>query len=419
MDENILALLNGGGGNEEMPPIQETLMGKEKNILVHMSREEVQNFSRAQGGLDENPELKIPQFTRLGEMMGNPEVRNALKVAIKSYLEASTDAKHRLEGEMDSYADERLGDEKSIQIPSEGSDPTAEALAQAGTRDDTELVLMPEKLVFFLWDQLPPDYHEINPTTGFPQFGLGSFLGTLASGVASFFTGGAASVIGPILSGGLMAYGAYDDYQNQKTHGQQVDDNYRMDKENFERDQHKFRTLKGMDVPLWRGEEPPKTPDVNLSFRRPFKKGGAVEPIRTLKSKAPDGLIRGDEPGQADNIHVDVPKGARIIDAATVSYLGDGNSEAGAKKLHAFISKLPSIHDEEDLIMVPCALSAGEVEVYPDKVRGLGKGSLAQGHKLWDNIVKEVRIHKQHSHNTIPKAAMPIEHYLSKRARSS
>lgn len=413
MDENVLAMLNGGGGMpQEMPSFQDSLMGKEKNILVHMSREEVQNFSRAQGGIDINPELDIPQFTRLGELLSEPKVRETLQVAIKGYMESNTETRQRLEGELDSYADERLGDEESIPLPNESSDPAAEALAEAGTRDDTELVLMPEKLVFFLWDQLPPDYHELNPTTGFPQFGLGDFLGSLLSGVAGFFTGGTGAALVPILSGGLMAYGAYDDAQNRKDYFKKLDENYNLDKANFERDQEKFRTLKGMDVPLWRGQEPPKTPDVNFSFRRPYKTGGEVHEIRTLKMSPHEGYIRGHESGQADNIHVDAPRGSRIIDAATVSALGDGNSEAGAKKLQSFIDKLPSIPHDDDLNMVPCALSAGEFRVLPDKVRGLGKGSLPQGHKIWDTIVKSVREHKKHASDTIPKEAKPIEKYM-------
>lgn len=45
------------------------------------------------------------------------------------------------------------------------------------------------------------------------------------------------------------------------------------------------------------------------------------------------GLLRGGQPGQEDKVPIDASHGEYVFDADTVSALGDGNTEAGAKKL--------------------------------------------------------------------------------------
>lgn len=57
-----------------------------------------------------------------------------------------------------------------------------------------------------------------------------------------------------------------------------------------------------------------------------YAKGGAVGAL---------GYVRGGSPGQADKISAKVSDGEYVLDADVVSALGDGNNEAGAKKLDA------------------------------------------------------------------------------------
>lgn len=62
--------------------------------------------------------------------------------------------------------------------------------------------------------------------------------------------------------------------------------------------------------------------------------GGLEEVLIALANKALEkGLIRGDSGGQDDKVQVNVSPGEYVFDAESVSALGDGSSEAGAKKL--------------------------------------------------------------------------------------
>jgi hypothetical protein len=45
------------------------------------------------------------------------------------------------------------------------------------------------------------------------------------------------------------------------------------------------------------------------------------------------GVVKGSDGGQADTVDISVSPGEYIIDAEVVSMLGDGNTDAGAKKL--------------------------------------------------------------------------------------
>jgi hypothetical protein len=57
-----------------------------------------------------------------------------------------------------------------------------------------------------------------------------------------------------------------------------------------------------------------------------------------MQSKArdfPRGYLKGGDSGQSDKVPAMLSNGEYVMDAATVSDLGDGNSDAGAKALDA------------------------------------------------------------------------------------
>lgn len=478
------------------------------NVLVHMSADEVKSFSRAQGGLDVNQELNMPQFMKLYDMLSDPEFKESMKLAIKGYVDASKEEQSKYSQELDQIADHTIGDENQIQEDVPGQSPEIQQLEAEGTRDDTELVLMPRELLYFFWENVPEEMREINPNTGYPQFGLLSFLGSLLGGVAGFFIGGpmgaaiggglgnfggsygdemglpedqkssfgskllnagmsgglgylggqylpglmggggagsAASTVAqqaaqnaapglaalglspaaevaaqgaahgagswltnslPHLGMGALALGSMDDRNNHQNTVQQnksAYDQYRNDvlKDYEER---KFRHSN-----LYKGYTSPEL----MHNRQTYKKGGEVVPIREIAPIRTSQYIKGDEPGQADNIHVSIPKGSRVIDAISVAHLGDGNSEAGAKKLDELISSLPN-EDVEQAMDVPCAIAAGEYVITPDKVSALGKGNIQDGHKLLDQFVKKLRTDKKHSINDIPSPTKDIKHYIGR-----
>jgi len=70
----------------------------------------------------------------------------------------------------------------------------------------------------------------------------------------------------------------------------------------------------------------------NKSVSKKKAHGGSIQgpsgaPLGAL------GLLRGDSPGQQDDVPINGSNGEYMMDADTVSALGDGNTDAGAKKL--------------------------------------------------------------------------------------
>jgi hypothetical protein len=93
--------------------------------------------------------------------------------------------------------------------------------------------------------------------------------------------------------------------------------------------------------------------------------------------------------GQDDNVRTRLPDNSYIIDASTVSDLGDGNSRAGANKIDALISN-------------------GEFFISPEDVAKFGK----IGAKKLDSLVKNVRKHKNGGSTKLPPKAKPVSSYL-------
>jgi len=121
----------------------------------------------------------------------------------------------------------------------------------------------------------------------------------------------------------------------------------------------------------------------------PFKNGGLVEEVIIGGMNPSSGLIGGRDGGQADTIPTGLPDKSYIIEASTLSDLGDGNTLAGADKVKALVS-------------------SGEYYISPEDVARFGK----IGAKKLDRLVKNVRKHKRGGRTTLPPKAKPLSNYL-------
>ncbi len=502
-------------------------------MLAHMSIGEIEELSRAQGGYSEDPELGIPEFTKLGQMIEDPELAKLLGIAFEGYFNAPDDEKEEIVHGMDDLADQTLGDESNYVNPqslsSEYDSPDVQSIEALGQGDDTKLVILPTNLFEFLWDHVPEEYQQVNPNDGYPQFGLFEAVFGVIGGVVGFALGGplGASIgaslasragaygedqskpeherrgFGEHLMGaaayGLGAYGlggaaqgalaaanaapglsamgvsqtpwsafgsglmenatplllagtAASEGAKLENERNQVNVNQQNQERAQENELRKEEAVKNYNQYL----EAQRERDIQLQDQRIKEYNGQMNPIISQKSRAayddylekmknltPRGrtrskfkeggeirsvgearksrYIEGDEPGQKDNVHTNSLAGSRIFDADTVANIGDGNSLAGAKRLMEWSETLPSAHTgEEDNQSVPVALSAGEFEMTPDKVRGLGKGSLQEGHRKIDSMVARIREYKKHKKGDIPLPTKHLAFYLrNSKKRSS
>ncbi len=128
-----------------------------------------------------------------------------------------------------------------------------------------------------------------------------------------------------------------------------------------------------------------------------FAEGGLIEAMGGMDDMGgmgtPSGssYIDGMGGGQDDNVRTSLPDNSYIIDASTVSDLGDGNSKAGANKL------------------VEALISNGEFYISPEDVARFGM----LGAKNLNSMVKNVRKHKGGAIKLPPKAR-PLASYLKK-----
>lgn len=125
----------------------------------------------------------------------------------------------------------------------------------------------------------------------------------------------------------------------------------------------------------------------------PFKKGGIVERIIDIGIPTKSSYISGIGGGQDDKLKTQLPDKAYMVDASTISDLGDGNSEAGANTIDNTIDAL---------------ISSGEYYISPEDVARFGK----VGAKRLDALVKNVRKHKRGGGVKLPPKAKSFSNYL-------
>jgi hypothetical protein len=135
--------------------------------------------------------------------------------------------------------------------------------------------------------------------------------------------------------------------------------------------------------------------------------------------RAGGGAIRGTGKGQEDNIPKDIEENSYIIDASTVSDIGDGSTDAGFKELDRYFSRIPTQQSNSPVKgheakggYIQAMVSDGEYEVSPEKVTAIGHGSNEKGAKILKNFVKEIRAKKRTSGERLPPKSKPIGGYL-------
>src|ERR1700729_796576 len=170
-----------------------------------------------------------------------------------------------------------------------------------------------------------------------------------------------------------------------------------------------WRKPKPYQMEKMEGEISPQ--DMALGKQRQYFKHAPLDQIDyQLKEGGP---IRGIGKGQQDNIPKDIKQNSYIIDASTVSDIGDGSSQAGFKELENFFSRIPSnpVHEKKGGF-IKALVSNEEFEVLPDQVTALGGGSNQKGAQILENMVKQIREKKRTSGNKLPPKSKPIDGYL-------
>ena len=115
--------------------------------------------------------------------------------------------------------------------------------------------------------------------------------------------------------------------------------------------------------------------------------------------------------GQSDDIPAMLHDGDYVMDAETVSALGDGSSKAGHKVLEGFRGQIP--HKKEGGgNPVPAKIADGEY-VFPEAfVTALGGGDNKRGAEILDGLRTKLRAHKRGAplDKIPPKAKNPIDY---------
>lgn len=118
--------------------------------------------------------------------------------------------------------------------------------------------------------------------------------------------------------------------------------------------------------------------------------------------------------GQSDDIPAMLHDGDYVMDAETVSALGDGSSKAGHHVLEGFRKQVPHKADGGSN-PVPAKIADGEYVFPAAFVTALGAGDNKRGAEILDGLREKLRAHKRSAPDTKipPKAKDPID-YIKK-----
>ena len=118
--------------------------------------------------------------------------------------------------------------------------------------------------------------------------------------------------------------------------------------------------------------------------------------------------------GQSDDIPAMLHDGDYVMDAETVSALGDGSSKAGRHVLDGFRTQIPQ-KAEGGSNPVPAKIADGEYVFPAAFVTSLGGGDNKRGAEILDGLRTKLRAHKRGAplNKIPPKAKNPVD-YISK-----
>jgi hypothetical protein len=142
------------------------------------------------------------------------------------------------------------------------------------------------------------------------------------------------------------------------------------------------------------------------------------------------GYVQGHSGGQSDKVRTKLPLDSFVMDAPTVSLLGDGNSNNGGRKFAEFEAKLDKKKDKfsnssitKDYISknirtlgegepyIEAAVSDGEYIFKPSSTRKLGNGSVKKGSQIFNNMRKNIRKEKGVK-KFLPPKSKELTHYM-------
>lgn len=535
----------------QAPWMEEDKPQENNMLMVHMGDDELEGLDNLQGGPSIDPETGIREYSALGPMIENEEVRNTVKMLYEELVSEGPDTQKI--GKV--YEETEKTRPRYEPTEAEEHDPLKE-IEHTGRRGDTKLALLPPSLVEFLIEiQGKPS---INPKTGLLEFGwlnknpfskkglfgglantitkrplkaaltvAGAMLGgPLAAGAGNYIGGrmhgeshgrafqsaaptaalgygaqgvgqafgmlggspnylaqglghmGIGSAAGSMAPGALGAAGAAIaptaapsaaaaaapaaggfmsnlmsplgigalgmgalGYLGSKHQGKMERGARNEEKAEAE----EMRERLGYNIKHTAGKKAKKIENPNyhehlneamrereekygipqepkyiwepFDSENKFAKGGSV------KSYKEGTLLRGPGKGQDDKIKTSVPDGSYIIDASSISMLGDGSTTAGNNVLAQFErhirKKFPKklvknvIKDVgKNARQVPVWLSEGERKIDPVTVTLLGKGSNEKGaHHLREMVIK-LRKHKISNGHGLPPKAKPLSSYI-------
>jgi hypothetical protein len=131
------------------------------------------------------------------------------------------------------------------------------------------------------------------------------------------------------------------------------------------------------------------------------------------------GYVNGASGGQDDDVKAKLKPNDYIMDATTVSLVGDGNSKAGAARIKREIEdkfvkggitrNYPVSHNKRAII--DARLSPGEYRVPNHVVASIGKGNPREGAKVLDKMRHNLRRHKGVK-TFLPPKSKPLTSYM-------
>ena len=118
--------------------------------------------------------------------------------------------------------------------------------------------------------------------------------------------------------------------------------------------------------------------------------------------------------GQSDDIPAMLHDGDYVMDAETVSALGDGSSKAGREVLEGFRNQVPYKETSEGN-PVAAKIADGEYVFPAGFVTAIGKGDNKKGAEILDGLREKLRMHKRSApkDKIPPKAKSPLD-YIKK-----
>ena len=360
-------------------------------IAAHFNTLELKAMDEMQGGASfaevqvGEGTARIREYSKLGEMIDDPQVQDVFRKAFEVVENTPPDQKQTLEFLSRAVPPPRFDDGGA------NENPEVKQLADDGKPGDTQIALVPLKFVKFLDTIHEPKINE--------KDGLREYFGW-SEGLA-------------VASLGMQALGLFmqnDEEEELYERRMAAEERNRQRKE--EHYKEVLGSLKHLHTPspaLMRIASLAGNNKLNVGN---YSKGGIV-----YKKKFGT-AIRGPGKGQDDVIYGPCQAGDHIVDASTVSDLGDGCTEAGYKEVDDFIEKIEEKHDldkykgHEPKGKVDVALSAGESRIPVLHVMALGKGDHVKGSQKIERAIAHIRKEKRGGDLDLPPKAKPFSSYF-------